>query len=320
MDERELIEQLDRAVEAAVAGYGEAPATGDLRLAGLARLATMLHGLPHPHFRDGLKRELTEKSTMTATHIPKGFRSVTPYLVVRGVARLIEFLSEAFDGEEVARFPRPDGSIMHAAVRVGDSMIEMGEPTPEHADSPAALHLYVPDADAAYRRALEAGGVMLYAPTDQPYGDREAGVRDPAGNQWYIATHQAGESYIMPGLGSVTVCLHPVGADKLVDFLKRAFDAEEQLCERSPEGTIVHATIRIGDAMVEMGEAHGEIARPMATHLHLFVADADAVYRRALEAGGISLREPGNEPYGQRVAAVRDPAGNSWYIATPLTS
>lgn len=123
-------------------------------------------------------------------HIPEGFHSLTPYLVVDGVARLLDFLRDAFGAEEIGRYAAPDGRIMHAVVRIGDSMLEMGEPGPEWSPMPCGLHLYVEDVDAVYTRAIEAGGVSLYGPDVKPYGDREGGVRDPAGNLWYIATRQ----------------------------------------------------------------------------------------------------------------------------------
>jgi PhnB protein len=132
-----------------------------------------------------------EGGTMTRSKspIPKGFHSVTPYLVVPGVARLIDFFKEAFGAEETIRVARQDGSISHAAVRIDDSMVEMGEASGEWRAMVAGLHLYVKDADETYARAIKAGGVSLYEPQDMDYGDREGGVTDPSGNQWYIATH-----------------------------------------------------------------------------------------------------------------------------------
>lgn len=124
------------------------------------------------------------------SHIPEGFHTVTPYLVVPGVARLIDFLKEAFGAEELGRYAAPDGRIMHALVKIGDAMVEMGEPRDDMAPMPCTLHLYVEDADAVYARAIAAGGESLAEPGDRPYGDREAGVRDPSGNYWYIATRQ----------------------------------------------------------------------------------------------------------------------------------
>lgn len=124
------------------------------------------------------------------SYLPEGFHSITPYLIVPGVARLLDFLQKAFGARELGRYAAPDGRIMHAVVRIGDSMLEMGEPAAEWKPMPCGLHLYVEDADAVYASAIEAGGESLYAPDFKPYGDREAGVRDPCGNFWYIATRQ----------------------------------------------------------------------------------------------------------------------------------
>ena len=126
---------------------------------------------------------------MAVKPIPEGYHTVTPYLVVPGVARLIEFLQQAFDAEERHRMARPDGTIMHAEVRIGDSIVMMGEATGEFQPIPAMIHLYVADVDAAYRRALAAGATSVREPTDQFYGDRTGGVKDASGNQWWIATH-----------------------------------------------------------------------------------------------------------------------------------
>jgi uncharacterized glyoxalase superfamily protein PhnB len=126
---------------------------------------------------------------MAVKPIPDGFHSVTPYVLVPGVARLIEFLKEAFGAVETHRSARPDGTIMHAQVRIGDSMIMMGEPMGPWQPIPASLYLYVHDTDTTYRRALAAGATSLMEPADQFYGDRNAGVKDPSGNSWWIATH-----------------------------------------------------------------------------------------------------------------------------------
>ena len=129
---------------------------------------------------------------MAAKHLPDGFHTVTPYLLVQGADRLIAFLTQAFDAAELEshRVTVPDGRVMNAAVRIGDSVVEMGEASAEFPPRPGSLHLYVPDADAVYARALAAGATSLREPADQYYGDREAGVADPFGNHWYIATHR----------------------------------------------------------------------------------------------------------------------------------
>jgi uncharacterized glyoxalase superfamily protein PhnB len=257
-------------------------------------------------------------ATQPVKYIREGFHTTTPYLIVAGAARLIDFLKQAFGAEETFRAMRPDtpDAIMHAEVRIGDSTIELADATPQYPPRPTALHLYVPDADAVYQRALTAGATSMYAPMDQDYGDREAGVKDDSGNQWYIATHK-GATYIPEGLRSVTPYLHVRGTARLIEFVKGAFGAEEVGVYKSPDGTIVHAKIRIGESVIEMGEAHGEW-QPMPATLHMHVEDADAGYQRAIAAGGTSISEPEDKPYGERSGGVQDPAGNSWYIATPI--
>ncbi len=116
---------------------------------------------------------------MTVKPIPDGHHTVTPYLTVQGASRLIEFMRKAFDGNVTERMMRPDGSIGHAEVRIGDSVVMV----------PSAIYLYVKDADATCRRALQAGSISVMEPANQFWGDRQGGVRDPVGNYWWIATH-----------------------------------------------------------------------------------------------------------------------------------
>jgi uncharacterized glyoxalase superfamily protein PhnB len=127
---------------------------------------------------------------MASKPIPEGYRSVTPYLLVPNVPKLIEFLKNAFGAEEAyPPFAGPDGRIMHAEVKVGDSILMMGEPMGEFGPMPASLYLYVSDTDATYQSALKAGATSVMEPANQFYGDRSAGVKDPTGNVWWIATH-----------------------------------------------------------------------------------------------------------------------------------
>ncbi len=125
---------------------------------------------------------------MTTKPVPDGYHSVTPYLTVTGVANLIDFLKEAFAAVETERMTRPDGTVGHAEVRIGDSMVMMGEASDAWKPMPSALYLYVADVDGVYRRALAAGATSTMEPMDQFYGDRSGGVKDPAGNIWWIAT------------------------------------------------------------------------------------------------------------------------------------
>ena len=126
---------------------------------------------------------------MTVKPIPDGYHSVIPYLVVQGAAALIDFLRQAFDATEKGRHAWPDGSIMHAEVKIGDSVIMLGEARGEWKPMPASIYLYVNDADATFRKAIKAGAVSVMEPADQFYGDRHGGVKDTCGNLWWIATH-----------------------------------------------------------------------------------------------------------------------------------
>jgi uncharacterized glyoxalase superfamily protein PhnB len=121
--------------------------------------------------------------------IPEGHHTVTPYIVVPEVAKLIEFTKQAFGASEVFISKRPDGSVMHAEIKIGDSMIMMAEGGEGGKTFLAMLHLYVDDVDAVYQRAIGAGAKSLREPTDQVYGDRSGGVEDSFGNQWWLATH-----------------------------------------------------------------------------------------------------------------------------------
>jgi len=121
--------------------------------------------------------------------IPDGYHTVTPYIVISDVAKLIEFLKNAFGASEITRHTRPDGSVMHAEVRIGDSVVMMGGAAGAVKPFPAMLHVYVEDIDSVYRRAMQAGAISLREPANQIYGDRSGGVQDAFGNQWWLATH-----------------------------------------------------------------------------------------------------------------------------------
>ena len=126
---------------------------------------------------------------MATSYIPEGSPTVTPYLAVKGVAALIEFLKATFDAQELDRIVKADGSIMNATVAVGNSRLMMGDPGDRPSET-AMLYVYVPDCDAVYAKALAAGATSILAPTDMFYGDRSGAVQDPSGNKWWIATHR----------------------------------------------------------------------------------------------------------------------------------
>src|SRR5919109_941724 len=331
MARQSLIEQLDKAVQAILDKPDVEAPRMDARLATLVRVARQLRDLPRQEFKVHLKAELerragmgnqnaaTETEQKKVSPVPKGYHTITPYLVVQDAPALIDFMKKTFGAEQSFQAIGSAGGI-HAEVRLGDSMLMVGGGGPglswRGESMVTGLHVYVEDTDAVYRRALEAGGVSIDKPTDHDYGERGASVKDQAGNHWYIATAK-GKNYMPEGLRNVNVYLHPRKAEPLIDFLKRAFGAEEVAKYVSPDGVVNHAAVKIGDSILEMGEAHGPY-QPMPTMFYLYVPNVDELYRRAIEAGGTSIGEPTDHPYGDRSGGVKDAFGNQWYIATHI--
>jgi PhnB protein len=317
MSEEARIDRLADAVEAILAGARTPMPPADSELADLLGIANDLRDLPRPAFRARLGADLTRRDAMitTGARAREGIRTVIPYLAVRPAVELLAFVKRAFGAQELMSTTGSAGGV-HAEVRIGDTQVMIGGGAAwDGVPTPTGLHLYVPDTDQEYRRALDAGAESLYGPVDQPYGDREAGVKDVAGNHWYIATHRTG-GHVPEGWGTVTVFLHPRGALQLIDFMKRAFAAEELAVHRDPDGRIAHAVVRVGGSAIEMGEAHGEWG-PMPSMFYVYVDDVDAWYERAVEAGATPMDAPGLQPYGERRAAVRDAFDNQWYLAAP---
>lgn len=126
---------------------------------------------------------------MAVKAIPDEYNRVQPYLVVNGAAGVIEFMKATFGAQEKGRMPGPNGTIGHAEMLIGDSVVMLGDAGPENPPMPATMVVYVEDCDATYKKALAAGGTSERAPEDMFYGDRSAGVLDAAGNRWWIHTH-----------------------------------------------------------------------------------------------------------------------------------
>jgi uncharacterized glyoxalase superfamily protein PhnB len=127
---------------------------------------------------------------MAVKPIPEGYHSVTPYLTADNAAKLLDFVKAAFEAKELFRHLGPDGAVAHAEVKIGDSIVMVGQARDQWKGRTAMLYLYVPDMDATFKRALAAGATSVQEPTDQFYGDRNGGVQDPSGNQWWISTHK----------------------------------------------------------------------------------------------------------------------------------
>jgi PhnB protein len=127
---------------------------------------------------------------MAVKAVPDGYHTVTPFLNVKGVTKLIDFMKAALGAEEVMRMTGPDGAVGHAEMNIGNSRMMLGEVMPQNEPSSSYFYLYVNDVDAMYKRAVGAGATSVSPPTDQFWGDRMATLKDPFGNTWSLATHK----------------------------------------------------------------------------------------------------------------------------------
>ena len=246
-------------------------------------------------------------------------QTLTAYPVVADVPALNAFLGEVFGAVEKVRVVGPAGGY-HTEVQIGDTLLFIGGGGPDlnwkGEARPMAFHVYVPDTDATYQRALDRGAESLQAPVNQEWGERTANVKDPAGNFWYIATFQ-GENYFSEGAPTVQPYLQPAKAEPVIDFLVRAFGAVELGRAVGDDGAILHTTLKIGNSAMELIDAAG-IYQPMPGMFYLYVGDADKVYHHAVSCGAEGMGAPADRPYGDRNGSVRDIAGNLWYIASPI--
>lgn len=313
MAERPLIDRLDETIDAILARRDATAALRDPDVAALARVVMDLRHYPDTDFKLRLRTQLQRRTTMTTatieTPVREGFSTVTPYIRVPGEG-LVDFLAAAFDARETMS-GRGDGGGMHREVRIGDSMVMIGEgggggvmPV-----RPVSFHVFVPDADAAYRRAIAAGATSLGEPADRPYGERSGFVADVFGNHWYIST-PLGPQSVASALGTVTPFVHAPDANAYDEFLQRALGAVEEM-RHDEGGQLRYARLRIGDAAIELGPADA-----MPGSFMLYVADPDARYQQAIAAGATSVMPLSDEPDG-RVGGVEDYLGNQWFFSRP---
>ena len=130
-------------------------------------------------------------------HVPTGYNTVTPYLIIKGAASAIEFYKTVFGATEVMRMPQPDGRVGHAEIKIGDSHIMLADEFPEmnirapesFGGSPVSLMVYVEDVDKVFKKAVDSGSKVIKPLMDQFYGDRSGTLSDPFGHQWTVATH-----------------------------------------------------------------------------------------------------------------------------------
>ncbi len=311
-----LADRLDRTIDAIVRRADATAALQDAELAPLTRLAADLRDLPRPEFKARLRAQLRKDTTMPSptvlTRPRAGFTTVTPYLRVRD-GGFVDFLTRVFAAVETHSAPGSGGG-SRRDLRIGDSIIIVHEGGAGGTESsrPAEFHVYVEDADAVFQEALAAGAASLGDPAERPYGERAGFVKDPVGNHWFIATHRGG-SYLPNELRTVTPFLHVKKAGGYIAFLERAFGAVEEGRHETPDGRVVYARLRIGDAAIELGEADDTI-ESMPGDFYLAVDDPDAVSKQALAAGATPLSPPVDEGPAEGVIALADPMGVHWFI------
>jgi len=335
----ESTEKLDQAIEVMLQNPAAPLAAEGQSIADLLGIAAELRELPRAEFKAWLRHELereilmsTRQSIQSAkksarskdeparSKIREGVRTVTPYVVVSDVHQEIDFIKKVFGAKGKVYGLGSQGGF-HSEYRIGDSVLMIGGGGKgskwKGNPVPAVFHLYVENVDGVYQQAIQAGAISLMPPTDTEYGERGAGVEDVGGNHWYLAT-ATGPSYIPEGVPNLMPYFHPIGAPKMIEFLKDAFNAEEMGVYRSPDGIVQHAKVKIGNSIVEMGEAHGRW-QPRSMHFMVYVDDCDAAYARAMKAeGAISMGEPANAPYGGRTGTIKDSFGNTWYLSSPM--
>lgn len=325
-----FIEQLDQALDVVIQN-SDTVARVSVEVKPLLDVALELRELPRAEFKAKLKDDLLRRVSMNTeartngqmatakavNPVREGFHTITPYLAVHEVNELIQFVEQAFGAKGAVYGIGSQGGV-HGEYKIGDSIVMIGGGASWRGEPKlTAIHLYVDDVDDVYQGALEAGATSMNEPIED-HGERVAGVKDLCGNEWYIAKRLTG-SHTDEGLRNVNVYLHPRGALEMIEFLKKSLGAEEIISHRATaDGPVLHAKVKIGDSVLEMGEAHGPY-QPLSTMFFLYVDDVDAWYQRALAGGATSMEEPKDQVYGDRVAAVTDPFGNTWYLATHVS-
>ena len=314
--------------------------------------------------------------------IPEAFDSLTPQLSVPDVEAAIHFCRRAFGATQRLTIPHPDGTLVHAQVQIGESIVMLDRASDPQMKSPrmlggtpVTLMVYVPDAEAVFDAAVVAGATVEMPLTEQFWGDRYGQIIDPFGHRWAIATHledlteaqmQERTELMMkemaaqqpskgepldknnPGepvgppvwksvqgtpaaepvpaeYGSVTLALTVADARATIAFYETAFGAKVRNMMPMPDGKLMHAEVKIGDAVLMLADempAMGSVS-PLTlggtpVMIHHYVADADAIFAQAQAAGAQTIMPLEHTFWGDRYAMVADPSGYPWAIATQI--
>ncbi|KAG0591602.1 hypothetical protein M758_1G183800 [Ceratodon purpureus] len=257
----------------------------------------------------------------------EGNSTVSTLIVADGSGKkVVEFMTEVLNAETLAELLSEDKkTVLHASMKIGDTVVMVKDGTEEVRAFPSWLHLYVEDVDKTYELAMGKGLESVVAPKDEFFGDRMGAVKDSAGNTWWIATHKfnpqcAGgkkaEHWQREGHSTVSSWIVADGALKVVEFATEVLNAHTMVYMLSEDKkTVLHATLKIGDTVVMIQDGNKE-AKAFPSWLRVYVEDVDKTYELAVSKGLESVQEPKDEFYGDREGGVKDSAGNTWWFAS----
>ncbi len=344
-----LNQAVEKILKAGGGGGRHHMASGRSGDAPLLKIATMLSDLPREDFRESLRKNLQRSASMAMIEATPTVRTfASPRLAFKNAPKAMEFYKKAFGAKETFRFENEYG-FGHGEVTIGDSVVMFAEEWAEGGrysaetlgQSPVSMSIQVPDVDAFVEHAVAAGATLKTPVSDQFYGYRDGVLLDPFGYSWTIYTvkeemsveemQRRGREAMPPpktykvspvpkGYRTLTPYIVAQNADELIDFVKATFGAEGTFRSVGGAGGL-QAEVRLGDSMLMIGGGgpglkwRGE-SSPGA--FHVYVPECDVIHRRAVEAGAEVIHAPMDQPYGERSSAVKDKAGNFWYIATRL--
>lgn len=288
------------------------------------------------------------------TNSDKLYPSITPYLSVKDVPTLIDFVRNTFEASLSRVIRQPDERIQSAALTIGDSVIMVGPPQvdaiPKHHDEarPGTFYVFVSDVDETYSKAIACNAGAWASPKETFYGDRVAAVTDTNGNVWWIATHKATLSSaeiqaradkhwhkeaafrgaLLEGNKNSAVAYRMVNAyvtvtnvKGLIDFVERTFGGVVTRQIQQPDGLVEHAEVVVGDSVLLIGPPQVDALVPATEHqrpgtFYVYVDNADDTCRKAQACGAQILALPTDRFYGDRAGQIQDPYGNRWWVAT----